>query len=96
MQPIYILKSLISKQEDKTVYIKPEDELKNRVWQKAKPISNENPDIYRIDKFGNWIAKNEFEKSKSLLGWKISKINPLKKESVDNLEPLFWKNVEQY
>lgn len=78
------------------MHIKPTQKLKDEVWEKAKRISNENPDVYRIDRFGNWIAKEEFDKGKSLLGWKISKINPKSDPDLENLEPLFWKNVEPW
>lgn len=76
------------------MYIKLSEELKNKVWEKGEPISNENPDKYRQDKYGNWIAKKDFEKSKSLLGWKISKIDPSSSPKIENLEPLFWKNAQ--
>ena len=78
------------------MYIKPTQKLRDEVWEKGQTISNENPDVYRIDKYGNWIAKEEFEKNKSLLGWKISKIDPKSESTLDNLEPLFWKNVEPW
>jgi hypothetical protein len=67
----------------------------NLVWEKGKPISNENPDKYRHDKFGNWISKEEFEKP-DLLGWEVRKINSRKSVKVENLEPLFWKNAQGF
>jgi|GEM_PF-5249705 len=80
-------------QNVKIMYIKPSEKLLDRVWEKAKPISNENPDKYRVDRYGNWILNDDFKRKSSLLGWEICKIDPNSDSRIENLEPLFWKNV---
>jgi hypothetical protein len=75
------------------MYNKLSEELLELVWEKGEPIVNENPDKYRLDKYGHWIAKNEFESFESLLGWHANKINSKDSVSIENLEPLFWKNT---
>ena len=57
------------------------------IWQKAKAIATEDPDIIRVDEFGNMMKKESFGKF-SPMGWTVLPINPTVKGDLDTLENL--------
>lgn len=70
------------------------DELIRLVWRKGKISSNNNPNKWRLDDFGNFIAFSKHGDRDSKYGWEIDHIVPLKaggSDHVDNLRPLNWK-----
>lgn len=79
------------------------EELKRQIWNKATPVDGYDKNLYRKDSCGAWISYEQFENSKSDLGWEIDHIYPKSKllergvcedliDDVRNLRPLHWKN----
>lgn len=70
------------------------DEKINEIWAKAKIVGTNDPNIYRQDLAGAWIAKNKYG-TEDQYGWEIDHIKPLSKGGTDNstnLQPLHWEN----
>lgn len=60
------------------------------IWQKAKIIPTEDPDVIRVDEYGNMIKKDAFGKF-SPMGWTVLPLNPTIKgnsETLENLKPV--------
>lgn len=79
------------------------EELKRQIWEKATPVDGYDKNLYRKDSCGAWISYEQFENSKSDLGWEIDHIYPKSKllelgiredliDNITNLRPLHWKN----
>lgn len=65
-----------------------------QVWEKAKSISNYDPNIWRQDFAGAWIRKDLYG-TETKYGWEIDHLNPVSKggsDNINNLNPLHWKN----
>lgn len=63
------------------------------VWEKAKPIQGQNPDVFRKDKFGNKIKFGSYG-TLGEYGWEIDHKNPKNNDGSDknqNLQPLHWE-----
>lgn len=68
-----------------------------KVWEKARPVSGVDPDVYRKDHCGAWIKRNDYGKNDSSLStsWEIDHIKPKNKgggDELNNLQPLQWEN----
>ena len=73
------------------------EDLKLKVWEKAKKVSGYDPNIYRKDLAGAWIKYEDYGKATSdtSLGWEIDHKLPESKggsDDLSNLEPLQWHN----
>lgn len=67
----------------------------NYVWQKGLVVEGYNPDLYRQDYSGAWIARNAYADRESILGWEIDHVYPKSKGGTDdavNLRPINWRN----
>ena len=65
----------------------------DQAWSNAKPIRGKNPDVYRVDNYGNTIYKSSYGK-KSDMGWEIDHKYPVSKGGSDsprNLQAVQWK-----
>jgi 5-methylcytosine-specific restriction endonuclease McrA len=65
----------------------------DQIWEKAKPVREKNPDVWRKDQEGNLIRKASFG-TKGEFGWEIDHKKPLAKGGSDdprNLQPLHWQ-----
>ena len=66
---------------------------KDLVWEKANPISGENPDSWRKDSQGNKIRHASYG-TEGEYGWEIDHRHPKSKGGSDNqrnLQPLHWE-----
>ena len=66
------------------------DKKKDAVWDKADEISDEDPDIYRRDPYGNTMYYPSYGKN-SPMGWEIDHITPVARGGSDatrNLQAL--------
>lgn len=66
-----------------------------KVWEKAKIITNNDPNIWRQDQCGAWIRRGHYGNRNSEYGWEIDHITPVShggSDSLYNLRPLQWEN----
>lgn len=66
----------------------------NSVWEKATPVANNDPNIWRKDFAGAWIRRDHYGKE-TTYGWEIDHLKPLDQGGTDdlgNLYPLHWRN----
>jgi hypothetical protein len=68
------------------------DEIIQKVWEKAKIVSNNNPNEWRKDECGAWIARDKYGNRNSQYEWEIDHISPGGSDSISNLRPLQWQN----
>ena len=64
-----------------------DDELMEKVWQKAKSIRGEDSKQVRKDPYGNQIRKDQYGKG-GLQGWEVDHIKPVNRGWSDNLRNL--------
>lgn len=70
------------------------DDVVLKVWNKAFPEVNNDPNIWRKDYAGAWIRFDHYGKE-SLFGWEIDHLRPVSRggtDVFDNLYPMHWKN----
>jgi HNH endonuclease len=75
-------------------------EIINKVWDKAEVIAGFDPTVFRKDKCGAWIKKEEYGKPHKTLSmaWEIDHIKPRTLGGTDelsNLQALQWNNNQQ-
>ena len=73
------------------------EDVKLKVWAKAKAVPGYNSNIYRKDFAGAWIKNDDYGKtySDTNFGWEIDHKRPVSKggsDDLSNLEPLQWCN----
>ncbi len=70
-------------------------EIIKEVWEKGEVIPDYPPEIWRMDKYAVLMKQADFGNRNSKYGWEIDHIKPVihdGKDSIDNLQPLNWKN----
>lgn len=55
------------------------NQLKQRVWEKGQVVDGFNPDMYRKDPCGAWIAWDKYGVQDNMYGWEIDHIFPQSK-----------------
>lgn len=66
-----------------------------QVWQKARIVANNNPNVFRQDYAGAWIRRDQYKDRDAKYGWEIDHCLPESKGGTDdlsNLYPLHWRN----
>ena len=64
----------------------------DRVWQKAKPVTGNDPNVFRKDPCDAWIKKSDHGNRDSQFGWEIDHVDPSGSDNVSNKQPLQWEN----
>ncbi len=68
------------------------DDTIQKVWEKGKVVSNNDPAEWRKDDCDAWIARNQYGNRDSKYGWEIDHISPGGPDTLSNLRPLQWQN----
>lgn len=71
------------------------DQQIEQVWQKGTIVTGNDPNIYRKDQCGAWIARGQYGNRESQYGWEIDHISPQSNggnDQLSNLRPLQWQN----
>ena len=71
------------------------DPIKKAIWEKGEEIPEYSSEIWRLDKYSALMKWSDFGDRKSKYGWEIDHIKPVLHsgdDSIDNLQPLNWKN----
>lgn len=67
----------------------------NRVWERARKVDNFSPDQFRKDACGAWIIRNHYGQRNSIYGWEIDHVYPQALGGGDeevNLRAMQWEN----
>lgn len=78
--------AILNLQDDATIDI---------IWQKGLKVDGYNPDLYRQDFSGAWIARNAYADRESIFGWEYDHVYPKSKGGTNeevNLRPINWQN----
>jgi hypothetical protein len=71
------------------------DGIIQKVWEKGKVVSNNDPNTWRKDECGAWLGRRYYGDRNSQYGWEIDHIKSESRGGGDellNLRPLQWKN----
>lgn len=68
---------------------------KKIIWEKAYPLPGFDPNIYRIDEYGDIIKYSDHGNRDSEFGWEIDHEIPvslIRIDNISNLKPLHYRN----
>ncbi len=67
----------------------------DRIWNKGTIVDGYDPNLFRKDPAGAWIARSEYGNRESKFGWEIDHVYPKALGGDDqeiNLRPMQWQN----
>jgi hypothetical protein len=68
------------------------DETIERVWEKARGMTELGPELWRLDECGAWIRRDHYGSEHSEFGWKIENVVPGGPDVLENLRPFHHAN----
>lgn len=71
------------------------EEIKIQIWEKASTEENYDPNLYRKDACGAWMAFEKYGDTSNAYGWEIDHVFPRAKggeSNLENLRPMNWQN----
>lgn len=71
------------------------EEIIQEVWEKGTVVTKNNPDIWRQDQCGAWIARSGYGRQDSPFCWEINYIHSQNQkggQDISNLRPMQWEN----
>lgn len=63
-----------------------------QVWEKARGMPGKDPNEWRQDGCGAWIAHGQFGSATSAFGWKIENVTPGNRDELEDLRPFHRDN----
>ena len=67
-------------------------EVEQKVWEKGRVDSNQDPNVWRKDECGAWIRRGHYGNRNSEFGWEIDHITAGGPDKLSNLRVLHWQN----
>lgn len=68
------------------------DDIVQRVWEKARATPDRDPAEWRKDECGAWIRHGHYGSRDSGFGWKIEHVSPDSSDALDHLRPFHRDN----
>jgi hypothetical protein len=68
------------------------DETIDRVWQKARSMTEPTSELWRRDECGAWIRRDHYGSEHSEFAWKIENVSPGGPDVLENLRPFHRAN----
>ena len=66
-------------------------EMVQKVWEKGRVDSNQDPSVWRKDECGAWIRHGHYGNQDSEFGWEIDHITAVGPDDLSNLRVLQWQ-----
>jgi hypothetical protein len=67
-------------------------ELIQRIWEKARGMTELSSELWRKDECGAWIKRDQYGHTHSEFGWKVENVSPGGPEVLENLRPFHHAN----
>ena len=81
--------------KQKEVQLSFSEEVIQKVWEKGRIVSGNDPNVWRKDDCNAWMRRQDYGNRGSMYGWEIDHIKPVSEggtDHIDNLRPLQWQN----
>lgn len=72
--------------------MKFEQEMVDRLWQKARGTTELSVEIWRKDECGAWIRRDHYGSAQSEFGWKVENVSAGGADTLENLRPFHHAN----
>ena len=69
------------------------EEVIEQLWELATPVDGNDPEVWRKDEFGAWIARDDYGNRDSEFGWEADEIpGTSPKMGIAHLRAIHWQN----